>query len=92
MRFLFTKNHTLKITFSVSKYASRTFGELVKKLRLERKLPQKELAEKIGVNEMSVVGWEKNLREPRGRNALELARFFGTQGELMFEMLSKSQR
>jgi len=87
---IYKNSHTLKITFSVSKYSSRSFGELVKKLRLERKLSQKELAEKIGVNEMSVVGGERNLRSPTARSVAKLTRFFKHQGRMILEMLSKT--
>ena len=43
----------------------KTFGDLVKRERLERGLKQTELATKIGVNERTVVNWEIHGRMPR---------------------------
>ena len=66
----------MSITFTVSNYPARSFGGLLKKLRLESGLSQKESAQKIEANEMSVVAWERNLRKPRARNLVKIARSF----------------
>ena len=65
-------------------------GQFLKKLRLEKGLSQKELAEKIGVNEMSVVGWEKNLRLPKGRNVSKVIDFFKKEKRRILEMLERT--
>lgn len=88
----YQKSNSLTITFTVSKYPSESLGELLKKLRLERGMTQKQLAEKIPVNEMTVVCWEKNLRKPRGRNIEKLRVFFQEQEMTILEMLFKTQR
>jgi transcriptional regulator with XRE-family HTH domain len=71
----------------VSKYASETLRQFIKKSRLERGLTQKQLAEKVGVNEMSVVAWEKNHRIPKNKNLLELGKFFKVKEKIFFNLM-----
>lgn len=48
------------MSFSVSRYGEpATFGDFIKKARLEKGLKQSELAAKISVDEMTVVNWER---------------------------------
>ena len=42
-----------------------TFGERIRKIRLDKGLYAKELAEIIGVTEDSVLNWEKDRVKPR---------------------------
>ena len=42
-----------------------TIGSRIKQLRREKKLTQKELATKIGVSDVSVVHWEKDVNTPK---------------------------
>lgn len=48
------------LSFSASRYAGSTFGEMI-----ERGLKQVELAEAVGVTEMTVVSWERRTTLPR---------------------------
>jgi len=61
---------------------------LLKKLRLEKELSQKALADKLGVNEMSVVGWENDERIPLKRNLLKLAHFFKIRQDMFSNKVS----
>lgn len=49
-----------------------TFGDRLKALRTARGLSQQELADKLGVNKMTISGYERNVRRPAGENALEI--------------------
>jgi transcriptional regulator with XRE-family HTH domain len=52
-------------------------GERIKKWRLEQGLIQKELAKLIGVDEMTVVNWEKGRTKPIKQNLEKLEKILG---------------
>lgn len=52
------------VEYTVSRYPARTYGERIRRRRLELGLSQVVLAKLLGVSEMSVVGWEKGWHEP----------------------------
>jgi DNA-binding XRE family transcriptional regulator len=60
----YKNSHPLVITLRLSLYPDRTLGEHVKKWRLEQGLFQRDLAKLIGVNEMTIVNWEKGGAKP----------------------------
>lgn len=61
------KNYTpLVITLRLPIYPDRSLGERIKEWRLEKLLLQRNLAEKIGVNEMTIVNWEKGTKPAKG--------------------------
>lgn len=49
----------------------------LKELRKEKKLTQKELADKINVSKITVLRWENGERVPKSDKAQQLADFFG---------------
>ncbi len=49
----------LVLSFSASRYASRTFGDFIKKARLETGFRQVDVAAAIGVDENTIVNWER---------------------------------
>jgi len=49
---------------------------LLRKLRLEKGLEQRELARKLRVNKNSVCEWEKNRKKPSRESMEKLAKFF----------------
>jgi transcriptional regulator with XRE-family HTH domain len=49
----------------------------LKELRKEKKLTQKELAEKINVTKLTISRWERGERVPKSDKAQKLADFFG---------------
>jgi DNA-binding XRE family transcriptional regulator len=67
----------LVITLRVSLYPNRTLGERIKKWRLEYGLFQKDLAKMIGVNEMTIVNWEKGRTKPTRKNLKRLRAILG---------------
>jgi len=46
-------------SFITSLYPASTFGQFIKKARLEKGLRQKDVAALIGVDEMTIVNWER---------------------------------
>ena len=52
------------------------FGEIVRRLRLEKRMSQAELGDVIGVTRAAVHQWERNGVVPSLANIAELARFF----------------
>lgn len=55
----------------------QTFGEYLRKARIDAGLLIKDLAGKIGVTEDTVINWEVRGRMPRGRSREALGRVFG---------------
>lgn len=53
-------------------------GNILKKLRKEKQLTQKELAEKINVTHVSISGYESGKRNPDTETLQVLANYFGT--------------
>lgn len=51
-------------------------GEILKYLRLESDLTQKELAEKLGIGQSTIVGYELGEREAIATNLIKYADFF----------------
>lgn len=49
----------LVLSFSASRYLSSTFGQYIRKARLEKELRQVEVAKAISVDEMTIANWEK---------------------------------
>jgi DNA-binding XRE family transcriptional regulator len=54
----------LAITLRISLYPSNTFGERIRKWRMEQGLFQRDFAKMLGVDEMTIVNWEKGLTRP----------------------------
>ena len=56
-------------------YANK-FKDILKELRLEKKIGQVELASAIGVSKGVISLWENGLREPNMHSLMVLAKFF----------------
>ena len=52
------------------------FQERLKSLRLEAKLTQKQIAEKLKIGQNTYSYWEKGIRKPVGENLNKIADFF----------------
>jgi DNA-binding XRE family transcriptional regulator len=61
---IYKNSHPLVITLRLSLHPDRTLGERIKKWRLEEGLFQRDLARLIGVDEMTIVNWEKGKTKP----------------------------
>lgn len=54
----------------------KTFGEILKDLRIEKGLGQIELAKNLNVSTGIISLWENGLREPKLSNLIAIAQFF----------------
>lgn len=59
------------------------FASRLKQLRAEKRLSQRELAERLQVTRTSVANWENMIRFPREGVLLELARMFGVSSDYL---------
>jgi DNA-binding transcriptional regulator YiaG len=64
----YKNSHPLVITLRLPLYHDRTLGECIKKCRLDHGLFLVDLAKRIGVDEMTIVNWEKGRTKPTQRN------------------------
>lgn len=64
----YKNSYPLVITLRLSLYPDQTLGERIRKWRLEQGLFQRDFAKMIGVNEMTIVNWEKGRTKPTRRN------------------------
>jgi len=54
----------VELLLRVPRFPGRTLGERIRRFRLEHGLYQAQLAERIGVDEMTIVNWEKDRTAP----------------------------
>lgn len=54
----------------------KSFGSVLKNLRIEKGIGQVELAKNVNVSKGVISLWENNLREPKLSNLIALAKFF----------------
>ena len=73
---IYENHEPLCITFRVSRYPSETLGQVLRRLRLEKGLEQRELARKLRVHRNSVCEWENDKHRPSGETMERLTRFF----------------
>jgi len=64
----YKNSHPLVITLRLFLYPDQTLGERIRKWRLEGGLFHRDLAKLIGVDEMTIVGWEKGRTKPIKNN------------------------
>jgi transcriptional regulator with XRE-family HTH domain len=65
-------------------------GEKIKFLRIQAKLSQEELAQKLYFSNSTISNWEKGLREVSMENLHNLANFFWSKGYLFLRRLSQT--
>ncbi len=53
-----------------------TFGEKLKKLRIEKQLSQEDLANQLGVSRQAISKWEQNIALPDTNNLILIAKIF----------------
>lgn len=61
-----------------------TIGELIKEIRKEKGLTQKELAKKAHISEVSVVNYEKDKRRPQTDILIRILKALGVNGESLY--------
>ncbi|MGA2319037.1 MAG: helix-turn-helix transcriptional regulator [Thermodesulfobacteriota bacterium] len=70
-------SYSLAIILRLSLYPDQTLGERIKKWRVERGLLQRDLAKLIGVDEMTIVNWEKGRIKPTQKNIERIKTILG---------------
>ena len=64
----------VEVLLRVPRFPAATVGERIRRFRMEQGLYQTKLAELAGVDEMTIVNWEKDRTVPRGERLKSLAR------------------
>jgi DNA-binding transcriptional regulator YiaG len=82
---LLTKKHapgrSVELLLTIPRLPTRTLGERIKCLRHKRGLHQKDLARLAGVDEMTIVRWEKDRSAPKGPRLTRLLRALDAQAD-----------
>jgi transcriptional regulator with XRE-family HTH domain len=65
-------------------------GELLKKLRKDSDLTQDILAEKLGIGQSTIVGYERNEREPTLTNLILYAKYFNVSIDYLAGILDEN--
>ncbi len=73
----YKNSHPLVIDLRMSLHQDRTLGERIKKWRLEQGLFQRDLAKLVGVDEMTIVNWEKGRIKPTQKNLERIKKILG---------------
>lgn len=69
-----------------------TFGSMVRSLRMEKKLKQSELGQKIGCSQQAIARWENQDGIPSRRNILLLANALEVSAEIFLEIPGLSEK
>lgn len=64
-------------------------GERIQYLREEKKLTQKELADKLNISKSSLASYEQNARKPNADMIIEFAKFFNVSSDYILELTNK---
>lgn len=73
----------------MSKNGMTTFGEMIKQLRLENKLPQRKVAALLDIDTSILSKYEKNIRQPSKELIEKIAKIFGVDSQtLVFEAVT----
>ena len=71
----------------------RTLGENIKEHRIQCKMTQEFIAERLGVSRQAVSKWESGISDPSTSNLFALAKLFGiTPEELLKNVESQDER
>ena len=76
-----TPGRSVELLLTIPRLPTRTLGERIKCLRRERGLHQKDLARLAGVDEMTIVRWEKDRSAPKGPRLTRLLRALDAQAD-----------
>ena len=61
----------------------KTFGEILKELRIDKGLTQKKVAEALSVTVSTLSHWECNYQEPSYKDLLTLCRFYEVSADYL---------
>ena len=65
----------------MSKEKLTTFGETIKQLRVDKKLPQRKVAAHLDIDTSLLAKYERNVRHPSKELILKIADLFNVDGE-----------
>ena len=68
----------------MTKQELTTFGETIKQLRLNSKLPQRKVAAYLDIDTSLLAKYERNVRQPSKELIKKMAELFGVDGEHLF--------
>ena len=60
-------------------------GDIIRALRKENNLPQKALAEQIGVSQKAIDYWARGVNEPKASYIIRLADYFHVSADYLLE-------
>lgn len=83
MRFVKKKNHIRDIIFYKGGDNTLIMTEILKSLRLEADLTQSQLAQKLGIGQSTIVGYERGDREPTASNLMKYASYFNVSMDFL---------
>ena len=69
----------------------KSLGAKIKKLRIEAKLTQPQLAEKVGVTKGVISFWENDVNEPKAGYIKILAECFGVSADYLLGIDNKAK-
>jgi len=73
----------------MSKKTMTTFGETIKQLRLDKKLPQRKVAALLDIDTSILSKYEKNIRQPSDELIERIAKIFNVDSQiLIFEAVT----
>ena len=70
---------SVELLLTLPRLPGRTLGQRITRFRRERGLQQKQLAQLAGVDEMTIVRWEKDRSAPKGPRLTRLLRALDVQ-------------
>ena len=78
-RLVYTIEITIDLIKSNSKYpkSPKTFGELLRKKRMDKRLTMKEVSDRVGVTETTVYNWEIWIKKPYRKTREKLKSILG---------------
>ena len=65
----------------------KEIGMLLSKLRKERNMTQREVAERLSVSPQAVSKWENGTSDPSTANLLALAKLYGISAETLLQSI-----
>jgi DNA-binding XRE family transcriptional regulator len=78
--------------YRVLSMIAERFGKALKRLRAQRKLTQKQLAEKSGLSQNAISHWENGEREPGWSAVVQLAEALGVDCRAFLESIEPEQK
>lgn len=76
---------------SEKKDVKASLGETIKRYRIERKMTQEFVAERIGVSRQAVSKWESGASDPSTTNLISLARLFDITPEELLRNVTNNE-